>query len=41
MTLYIQPYPYRRMIRRCAEQPQQPQNRAWDSFMQVEVRPAK
>jgi len=24
MTLYIQPYPYRRMARRWAEQPQQP-----------------
>ncbi|CAG0991498.1 Spore protein SP21 [Anaerolineales bacterium] len=28
MTLYIQPYPYRRMIRRWAEQPQQPEYRS-------------
>jgi HSP20 family protein len=25
MTLYIQPYPYRRMIRRWAQQPQEPE----------------
>jgi HSP20 family protein len=28
MTLYIQPYQFRRMARRWAEQPQQPQQRA-------------
>ena len=28
MTLYIQPYPYRRMIRRWAEQPQGPEYRS-------------
>jgi len=28
MTLYIQPYPYRRMIRRWAQQPQQPEYRS-------------
>jgi len=28
MTLYIQPYPYRRMIRRWAAQPQQPEYRS-------------
>ena len=28
MTLYIQPYQFRRMTRRWAEQPQQPQQRA-------------